>query len=243
MNLNNHTSFSFLHDSVLHDLRMEMGSDGDRCLFLSVTCNAETGYPEWNRKKLLIVARNVFLFQARFVGYTTDAEIIDAWEATLSKSAQAFSLQCQNSGLQIPPTHMQVTFHSGSSFDLVCADIAIKPVKQETLKSQVYDLYGLLFSKLEEARKAIEHLLDITFNAHTGDYMGGDYYQLYDSGRENFVLQRNFNSWDQDWQEPNHKKFPFLLYISETKRSDEIRARLTPHKCIRLLYHKVFEEA
>lgn len=107
------------------------------------------------------------------------------------------------------------------------------------MKKKVYDLYGLLFSSLEEAGKTVERLLDITFRLHDSDYLGGDYLRFQDVGREHFTLQCNFHRLDQDWMEPDHQEFPFLLYVNETLRPEEIRNKLVQESSIRLLRHKV----
>lgn len=52
------------------------------------------------------------------------------------------------------------------------------------------------------------------------------------SGRDNvtvgerFILRRNRDVEADEWTEPDHRDSPFLLYVNETQRADELRELL-----------------
>jgi hypothetical protein len=91
---------------------------------------------------------------------------------------------------------------------------------------KVYDTYGVDCSSLEEARALVESALGVLLQAHESGYRGGDYYRRDDPKTENLVLQRNYYTHQDEWAEPSHKSAPFLLYVSGSKRSDELRNTL-----------------
>lgn len=90
-----------------------------------------------------------------------------------------------------------------------------------------YDLYGLKSPDLETVRATIEQALAIKFNLHESLYLGGAYYRFGNVGEEEFILQKNFNSFEQEWTEAEFQEVGILLYINATIRSDEIERKLT----------------
>jgi hypothetical protein len=43
---------------------------------------------------------------------------------------------------------------------------------------------------------------------------------------EHLILQRNYDSIEGEWVEPDHPDAPFLLYVNNTKRATEIEGAL-----------------
>lgn len=90
----------------------------------------------------------------------------------------------------------------------------------------VYDLYGVVCGDLAEARSQVEAALGVSLAAHESSYRCGDYYRYNDAGQEHFILQRNYDSFDDEWTVPEREDMPVLLYVNETSRADELRQRL-----------------
>lgn len=90
-----------------------------------------------------------------------------------------------------------------------------------------FDLYGLQTETLEAARDAIEAALGSQLVAHESGYHGGAYYRLGQAGAEHFILQRNYDEFDEEWAEPLFKDYSFLLYVNESGRREELEMRLT----------------
>ena len=103
---------------------------------------------------------------------------------------------------------------------------------------KVYDLYGVACSDLEEARAKVEPVLGVSLVAHESDYHCGEYYGYRDVGEEHFILQRNYDSFDTEWTEPDSQDKPFLLYVNETDRSNELREALERVDGVALLKHQ-----
>jgi len=100
---------------------------------------------------------------------------------------------------------------------------------------KTYDLYGLTSSQMEYARVSVEHALGIKLQAHESSYRGGMYFRLNDVGQEHFILQRNYDGFDREWNEPEYQYVPFLLYVNETLRPEELQATLEHNRNIKLL--------
>ena len=90
-----------------------------------------------------------------------------------------------------------------------------------------HNVYGLNTGNLETIRIAIEHALNIRFNAHESMYLGGEYYRAGELGEEEFVLRYNFNSFEQEWTEKEFHDMNILLYVNVTQRSKEIEDKVT----------------
>lgn len=91
---------------------------------------------------------------------------------------------------------------------------------------RIYDLYGFEHDNLEVARIAIEQALGINFNAHESMYMGGEYYRWDASGKEVFVLTKNYNSFEEELNERDFPKIGVLFYVSNTQRSQKLEKLL-----------------
>ena len=66
-------------------------------------------------------------------------------------------------------------------------------------------------------------VVGISMQLHDSMYLGGDYYRAESSGGEYFELLHNFNSFEDEWTEPDHKTATFLLYVNETQRAAVVR--------------------
>ncbi len=96
----------------------------------------------------------------------------------------------------------------------------------------IFDLYGLQNTTLEGARVAVEAALGAGLVAHESGYHAGAYYRLGRTGSEHFILQRNYDDFEEEWMEPEFKEYPYLLYVNETRRAPELEKRLTDVGCL-----------
>ena len=103
---------------------------------------------------------------------------------------------------------------------------------------RTYDLYGIQGEDLATAKAKVGQALDLEFVAHESGYHCGLYFRHGDAGEEHFIIQSNFDSFEDEWTEPERRDKPFLLYVNETLRSDELRRRLEAAGDIELLRHQ-----
>ncbi len=89
-----------------------------------------------------------------------------------------------------------------------------------------YDLYEIQAKTLEEARETVEKALEIVFSVHESSYHGGKYYRLNDIDQENFILQNNYDPFENEWFEDEFKEAKSLLYVNKTDRKEEIKCKL-----------------
>jgi hypothetical protein len=90
----------------------------------------------------------------------------------------------------------------------------------------IYELYGSALDDINQARKLLEASLAIQFEARESDYQGGDYFQWGHARGEHFVLKRNLDLVDGDPAEMSYPTQKVLLYLNDTPRADELRARV-----------------
>jgi hypothetical protein len=102
-----------------------------------------------------------------------------------------------------------------------------------------YDLYGIACADLEAARAIIEKALGIEFVPHESLYLG-EYYRFGMSGEENLLIQKNYDSDDDEWREDSHRDQLFLLYVNRTYRPEEFRQALEGVPEVSFLRHDEF---
>jgi hypothetical protein len=90
-----------------------------------------------------------------------------------------------------------------------------------------WDLYGFKKIDLEDARISIEKALGLSMESHESLYRCGNYYRFGNDGEENFILQKNFDPFDNKWLEEEGEGLEVILYVNETSRAEEIERLLT----------------
>jgi len=88
----------------------------------------------------------------------------------------------------------------------------------------IFDVYGLNESTLEEACNLVEKALQIRMQAHESSYHCGNYFRLDLSNGANLILQQNYDSFDGEWTEESFKSSKYLLYVSKHDYPDEIKS-------------------
>ncbi len=92
---------------------------------------------------------------------------------------------------------------------------------------KIYDIYGLETEDYKSALSAIEQVINAKFEARESYYRGGTYYRCgHDPEKENFVIQRNFNPIEQEWNEEDFKQMKILLYVNRTEHADKLKIKL-----------------
>ncbi len=89
-----------------------------------------------------------------------------------------------------------------------------------------FDLYGLLNMSIDDAAAMLEKALSITLIARDSSYLGEYYSTQTVKGEEKFTLEKNFNKMEDDWTEPEFEQYPIILYVSNTRRAQEIENAL-----------------
>ncbi|WP_086932714.1 hypothetical protein [Agarilytica rhodophyticola] len=109
------------------------------------------------------------------------------------------------------------------------------------MTSNVYDMYGFKFDDINTAKSFIDEALNIEMVAHESGYHCGDYFRFGDVGKEHFILQRNFDDFEQEWTEESYSKYPLLFYVNETKRNESISKLLLLNERVSLLKHEIID--
>lgn len=89
---------------------------------------------------------------------------------------------------------------------------------------KIYDVYGLESDDFESVLPVIEQAVCGKFETRESYYHGGVYHRLgKDPGKENFIIQRNFNPAEDEWEEEEFQDMGILLYVNNTKRAEMIQ--------------------
>ena len=103
-----------------------------------------------------------------------------------------------------------------------------------------YDLYGFRSNDLTLVSRKLTDLLGIGWTPHESSYRCGAYYRSGLVGsEEEFILQNNYNTVDDEWTEPDFTEYTILLYASRTKRPEEIEKIVFQLDNVALLRRKV----
>jgi len=108
------------------------------------------------------------------------------------------------------------------------------------MTKKVFDLYGLKAGDLSEAKTLVENVLALDLLDHESGYHCGEYYRSHevDIDDESFILQKNYDDFEDEWTEESFTDFPILLFVNDTKRSSEITSLFESQKGVTLLRHQ-----
>ena len=83
----------------------------------------------------------------------------------------------------------------------------------------------------------VENTLALTLLAHESGYHCGEYYRSHDVDvdDENFILQKNYDDFEDEWTEERFVDFPILLFANDTKRPSEIASLFENEQSVALL--------
>jgi hypothetical protein len=92
---------------------------------------------------------------------------------------------------------------------------------------KAYDLYGFKTKSLAEIKPVIEKALGIQLAAHENLNLG-DYFRLDNEEGENFMLQMNFDPYEEELIEDDFPDYSVLFYVNvnSTNRGNEIEKKL-----------------
>jgi len=102
-----------------------------------------------------------------------------------------------------------------------------------------YDLYGVKRGTIFEVRLKVEESLNVFFEERESTYQGGIYYRFGEGELEKFFLKVNVDPFDGEAVELEFSKYPVLMYVDMTTRSEEIRRLLGVEFC--LLRHELYD--
>jgi hypothetical protein len=89
------------------------------------------------------------------------------------------------------------------------------------------DIFGLNAKDIDEAATLVEVALGVRLTPHESSYRSGRYFRGGESEGESFILQKNCDELDGEWNEPEHQDVAYLLYVDDTHRSMDIEQKLT----------------
>jgi hypothetical protein len=85
-------------------------------------------------------------------------------------------------------------------------------------------LYGVRNAEIEKISAALAARLGITWTRRDSSYRG-DYFYYKVPGREEFILQKNWDPLEGQPMEPDFRDCSLLLYVG-SDRADDIRAEI-----------------
>jgi hypothetical protein len=113
----------WIHDCVIYNIVYGSEPNG-RSIKLSMRCPADLGYAPWEGENLVLVAIDVAMSQHVMWG-VTGPETIDAIRPGISASARERAMDASRRGALFPSLEFTVSFHSGSSLEVVCEHVEV----------------------------------------------------------------------------------------------------------------------
>ena len=91
---------------------------------LTIDCHPDLGYPPWNGKSLVLAAVDVYVSE-HIVFAIANPESIDAIRPGVSVELRARIARAIQMGARFPGLALTVSFHSGSSLQLICRQLMV----------------------------------------------------------------------------------------------------------------------
>lgn len=120
------SKLDYLHDGRLHEVNIIALEKSRRDIQIRLTCSTTAGLPEWEGKPLLLVAKDVFYSNIILLGHMAGFDSIDSCEMRISSETEEKLRKFASDGLVIPAVPLSVSFHSGSSVELVCWQLDVE---------------------------------------------------------------------------------------------------------------------
>lgn len=87
----------------------------------------------------------------------------------------------------------------------------------------IFDLYGVLASGLADAKSRVEEITGICLDACESSYHGGAYWRYDNPTIGGIILQPNWDETDLEWTEETFQEYPYLLYVSQIGRDNNLK--------------------
>jgi hypothetical protein len=125
-----YTYLAHLHDSRLLELTWDCRNSSRRNLRLELVGDPETEYVPWRGKNLTIVLTDVVALTFIGWGYGLGEESLNSWRLRISDSLEKECRDLGAAGVSLPSLRFTITFHSGSTLELVCSEVSVS-VREE----------------------------------------------------------------------------------------------------------------
>lgn len=127
---NTHTidELGWLHDAVVHRIEYDATTISGRQLSVTLSCNKHSGSAEWAGKQLLFIAHDVLVMR-HLVWSTAGKEQLNTISGELSQDARDQLRMSSKGNSRFSGQALTMTFHSGSSLEMICKDFEVLPLK------------------------------------------------------------------------------------------------------------------
>jgi hypothetical protein len=119
------TELEWVHDCTLLGVIYDTLSDAGRSITLTMRCPTDLGYPAWEGKDLVLTAIDVAVSKHVLWG-VAGPETIDAVRSGVSTSLRESTEEVRRAGGRFPSLEVTISFHSGSSLEVVCRELRIE---------------------------------------------------------------------------------------------------------------------
>lgn len=123
---------NYCHDGVLRELTYAPSGTGSKRLALLVECAEDAGAAAWNGTTVRIDFEDVFFMRHLAWGHTAGDEGVDGFHRGVSADILEELQTSRRQGLHVPDLGLTISFHTGSSIEVVCARVRVERVKAAT---------------------------------------------------------------------------------------------------------------
>jgi hypothetical protein len=98
--------------------------------------------------------------------------------------------------------------------------------------------FGFSESDISRLKEQLEALFRHIFEERESSYYGGRYFKFESSALGQFVLQKNFDSEENEWIEDSHQDLPLLLDINDAPDPEKFIKALASVEGCRLIVER-----
>lgn len=111
-----------IHDCVLLSVLYDASSNTGQTIRLMMRCPIDLGHAPWEGKNLMLTAVGVAVSQHVVCG-VAGTETIDAVRPDISAVVREGTVAARRMGVRFPELEFTISFHSGSSLEVICQEL------------------------------------------------------------------------------------------------------------------------
>ena len=127
----------WIHDCELLHLIYNAPGSGPRSIELTFDCPPDLGYAPWEGRRLVLVAVDI-LVSEHVVFAIANPESIDAIRPGVSAQLRERIAKAIQMGVRLPDLAVTVSFHSGSSLQLICRQLMVGVAPPESAPGRAF---------------------------------------------------------------------------------------------------------
>jgi hypothetical protein len=114
----------WIHDCIVSVVAYNAGGN-EKLINIAMSCPDDLGFAPWEGRQLELVAVDVAIANYSILGWSVEEETVDAIRPGISRAVQDSTAEARRRGICYPNLEFTVSFHSGSSLEVICRELRI----------------------------------------------------------------------------------------------------------------------